>query len=623
MTSHSTGRSLGSLIRLSIAIQCILLLPLWHHQSEPAQILGRYSARYAFALGAHLLVIGGWIFLYRYRQRLIALLKHPLWLSIWLATGALVGWIWMQGIESQIKSAISLNWWLVGAILTYNADDTRPIKRWILMTVVLGLCWLIPIGISALTAKDFSPDEAHWADYATSPYVVGGLYARTWLNEPVHITPGIGWSVAGYGWFLEHITFDIRVGRLWNMIAYGLAYIGIGVLAWRLYGMTAAWIAMSLSFFSSAFFPYADYRPDQQLPFALSWIIFAAAQARIGNSYRSLWHMLCGLFCALSLQLHAAGIYLAIGVGSFYLVEWLTRRERQHRSLIAFSAGASIGVLIYYVFNIAPIGGLSPFLNTLITERFGGTRELYWERLAWPSLLEGVVGLIGFGYSLKRFQTPDKLLLGLFACIAIAFLILDNWGYRTTYQAFFFIPLANMLADKPRQEGTISKRNLWLFGALLWLFMAQMAGEFINWHRVGDVLREGQLPTFTNELIGAKIQTYIDDSDVIVSTHELIWTFRDRPHFYSMAGEATAARRWAYEANPIRVWERIDPTVIIHLEGRIALTKGLTEYMEAYAFQVCHKLTVGGIVVIIYRPQCGDAPIDNYPFNTAGLQTLS
>ncbi len=599
---HWLGRT-DKLVKLALIIQLGLLAPLWGHISDAPQFLGRYSERYMIALIAHLSLIGAWSLAYYYRHQLAIWLRHGLWRWLWVVCGVAISGLWLAGIETHIKAVAAINWCLVGAVLFSLLSD-NPIRNrsWIAIIIVLCALWLIPIAITALTTKDFSPDEAHWADYATSPYIVGGLYARTWLNEPVVITPGIGWSVAAYGWLLEHAAFDIRVGRLWNMGAYLLSFVGIGALAWRLYGGAAAWIAIALSFFSGAFFPFADYRPDQQLPFAAGWILFTAAQARLGLRHHGLWHTLCGLFCALSLQLHAAGAYIAVGVGLFYLVEALRYRQR---ALFPFGLGAALGALVYYSFNIAPVGGLSPFLNTLISERFGGTRDAYLGRLAWPSLMELVLGLLGWGYLLARRRKTDRLFLGLAACIIITFLLLDNWGYRTVYQALFLVPLAAFLsANQETNIAPISRRGLWLFGAIVWMLAAQMSGEFIAWARVGDVLFGRDWPPFTNLIIGERVKPHITDDDIIVSTHELIWTFQERPNFYSMAGEATAARRWGYQSDPSQVWARVSPTIVIHLEGRIALTSGLIAHMQSNNFVICERMNIRGIVVTIYRAQC-------------------
>lgn len=637
-TSPSKTLNPTLLFAAGLAVQVLCAIPLWGHISSGGQIFGRYSTGYALALGLSVGIGLVWLIAFVVHARVMKVLARlPKRMTIGLIglMAAIAFAIWFTPFEPQIHHYIALNAIVAAAVLVYSLPDgliTVRLSGWIIVGMVI---LAIPILITILTGLPYSPDEAHWADYATSPYVAGGLYSRTWHDVPVTIKPGLGWSVAGYGWLLENVAFDVRVGRLWNAAAYLLAFVTIGVVTQRLYGRDAAWIAIAVGFLTMAFFPVMDYRPDHQLPFALTLLTYLVVRTRGAQSRRWLADFLVGLLATLSLQLHAAGIVFAAGFSLFYVAEYAVNSYRHvttaqgaeavlaaplstehnwsdrgfqplvlltHSSpLIAFAIGAAIGTGLHIAFNVLPVG-FEAYIDALTGGHFDTERSLYF--VDWPSLLEmGLIGA-GFAYLLWRRNSADKTLLGIWLCVVVSALVLDSWGYRTLYQGLYPIPVAVLLVDGV--SGVIAsgknRRSLWLTAVILIALVGQMVGSFIAWDSVGTTLRTGRLPQTINHTLGEAVRPYITDDDMLVGTHELLWTFPHRGDFFSMAAELNVQRTRNLD-DPVQVWEDAAPTVIVS-EGRMVIPPGLQTYMAREGFMVCQSFDVGGLPVQIYRVTC-------------------
>ncbi|MBZ0278729.1 MAG: hypothetical protein K8I60_21455, partial [Anaerolineae bacterium] len=96
---------------------------------------------------------------------------------------------------------------------------------------------------------------------------------------------------------------------------------------------------------------------------------------------------------------------------------------------------------------------------------------------------------------------------------------------------------------------------------------------------------------------------FLKDNDVIVSTHQLIWTLPDYPHLVSFAAEQTAMARW-HLTDAKDVWERVQPTLIIEVEREMHFDPGLVAYMAEKGFQVCETLNVLNTPIHLYRTTC-------------------
>lgn len=584
---------------------------LWNHTSDNGQFLGQYSYGYAAILILNLVLIATWVLLYWRRRKLEDRLRRmPVFLLLILIgiAGVVVLGLWLTTVEIGIKQYMASNWLLFSLIVIYTSPDRPLSNRWIIGIILVIALILIPAFITTLTERTFSPDEATWADYATSPFVAGGMYVRTWLREPLVIEPGRGWSTVIYGWLLENVYFDIRMGRIFNFVGYLLGFAGIGVVAAQLYGREAALISVAFATLSRSFVVSFDYRPDHQLPLGLMLVMLVVLQARRSERrfVRRFWHFVAGLLVTLTLQIHAAGIVFIFAFSVFYFAEFMLHSYRKHQlaiyePLIWFGGGVLLGMVIFYFLNIAPVGGLGIYFEHLIRDRWGFSLTRHTTFLRWPSFSEWIIVLGGFAYIIWRRNRADRMLLGLVACVVLGIFLLDSQGYRTTFNALYVIPVGTLLVDG--LAGTVrGRKHLLVVGSVMAVLIGQMSGLFINWRAVGDWLATGKLPPFLYNELRPIIAPYVSDDDVVVGTHELIWTFPDHLELYGYAAEYLAAQRLNV-AEPKEVWEYVQPTLIIEATNQNFDT-GLLAYMEEQGFQICDTLEVLETPVYLYRTSC-------------------
>jgi ligand-binding SRPBCC domain-containing protein len=107
-----------------------------------------------------------------------------------------------------------------------------------------------------------------------------------------------------------------------------------------------------------------------------------------------------------------------------------------------------------------------------------------------------------------------------------------------------------------------------------------------------------------NQQIGAALRPYTRPDDVIVSTHELIWEFHQpTDKLISVSAEPVVIQRFNL-SDPVDVWRRVQPTIIIEIPNRMFLTDGLLTYMQEKNFQVCEQLAPVEVEITIYRVNC-------------------
>lgn len=586
--------------------QTLALIVLLRHESASGAILGRYSPRYALVLALALLAViassGALLFAGRLER----------WLTRWtlrsrlLVTGpisALATLIWLLPVELTVKQFAAISALSFTAIVMFPAREIMPDRVVRAGRMILpGAIALIVVlsGFTALTEFPFSPDEAHWADYASTAVHFGGIYARRWMMEPQLIVPGLGWSIAAYGQALEHIAFDIRTGRLWVYACYLLTLIGVWLLARRLYDRPTAWVSAALAAFSGVFFPAFDYRPHHQLGAAT---VFVGWLALIGQTDERAWARRGGAFAAgllalLSLQLHAAGLALAIGCSVFMAIAVL-RAPRRLDAFAAYAAGAGVGALVYWFFNIVPAGGIGPFLTGLVTDR--GERQTWLYFLTWPTLLEGLILYAGLLFVLLRWSPADRRLLSLALPVFISMAIIDTQGYRTLTAPLFVIVAAAALTPSGAGQAVAARR--WIGTAAVLLMLGASAATNLNWSGLIAVLRGQGLPNYVYADLAGPLTEYIDAEDVIASTHMLIWTLPDHLELYSTAGEYGVMRQSGL-SDPQQVWEAVQPTLVIDIPGQMLVTEGLQQYMQAHDFGLCQSLRVEHLTVDLYRAGC-------------------
>lgn len=169
-------------------LQSDLLGPLWNHSSTSTEFLGRYSLRYGAALILSAALTAGWIALVVFHRRAARLLQRlperAIFALLGLAGVALII-LWQLSVEIIIQYYLSVNFLLIVVVLALIRPDRAIVfRRWPYLIIAVVLALLIPLGISAVTRARFSPDEAHWADMATTFFVEGGVYSRTWYYPP-------------------------------------------------------------------------------------------------------------------------------------------------------------------------------------------------------------------------------------------------------------------------------------------------------------------------------------------------------------------------------------------------------------------------------------------------------
>ncbi len=624
MMSIALHKSLPVLFALLI-INAFTLIPLLSHQSEPAVWFGRYSNGYLLFLagigGINLLWGLGLVFRQLLQSRLATIPKRIYQIAIVFLTLALFT-LWQLPIESQIQHTLALHGILLAGILVSQLDDRAVSSRlWRMVIILLLILLLIPLLITALTGMSFSPDEAHWADYATSLFVADGVYSRTWQQSPTPIHPGLPWSIVGYGWLLENVDFSLHIGRLWNFMGYALAIIGIGVVAHKLYGREVALMSVAMATLSQSFFPILDYRPDHQMPLALVLALVCLIRAR-ERDRRWLWDMLAGLVVTLSLNLHASGMVFAVAFSLIYAVSFLwqiTHKQPLRQALIpliGFGVGAGIGTGIFLLINVAPVGGLSVYLSKLASQRFNIDRRIFLENVSLPSVMETVLIVWGFAYLIWRRNATDRFLLGVYSAVLVSALMVDSWGYRTLHIGIVMISIGVLVVDVVKRiDVSFSQRSLWFSGMVVVMFAGQITGQSIDWNAVSQVVQNGAIPAPVDVAIGKLVAENISEDDVLVSTHLLIWTFHDKSDFYTVSGERTAILAWR-EAQGLdmdadftldqaeAVWERLGVTVIADIENRMTLPDGLRAYMETQDFVLCWEEAVAGHRIRLYREQC-------------------
>jgi hypothetical protein len=593
------------------------LYRLWSHTSDDGVFLARYSPRYAVVLGCSIGLLVLWIVIVANWKAVSArLARLPLRLrftALGLA-GAAVLAAWFLPFAPVAKEFFALAWLLLAVLLFQTMpDQTLSSRRWLWSLVVLIVVMWPLLLVGSVSVRIFEPDEAAWADYSTSAYVAGGVYARTWLQEPVVIRPGLGYAILAYGWLLENVSFSLTTGRVVQFTSYVLAFIGVGAIGWRLYGRTIGLVGLVTASLSFSFLIENDFRPHLQMPAFEALIVLCALQARWGGGKRAapLWHLSCGLLAALSLEVHASGIVYVAAFSIFYGIESAWNVYRSHRlsalvPALLFVAGLGIGAGVYYTFNMMPIGGLTPYLTALVAERGAYSRSVpaLFRLLIWPNLVEVALVFAGVTFLVWRRNTADRLLLAIIGCVFLSALVLDTQGYLQTFNFLFLVPAAALLVHglNPAVEAVTHRGKLFT-GAVMIVVIAQVFLFFLIPSGALTTLANRRLPPFLYEELRPELQSYVHPDDIIVSTHELIWTFPDHRHLVGVMAETVAAQRWQL-SDPEQVWERVQPTVVVYLEHQMDIPPGLEAYMTNHVFQTCGRLRVLDVAVTIYRQQC-------------------
>jgi hypothetical protein len=536
---------------------------------------------------------------------------------ILLSTVTLLLWQLLR-IESQLLTHITLNILFVQTLLIFTLPTSSEQKRWWwLALVVLGVVVAVPLVIYALGGRDFSPDEALWADFASAYLIKGRVYQRILYAEPWAIMPGLGWFIAIYANLMDNFSFDIRVGRaigiFFDIATYGMIF----VVARYLYNWRVAILSTMLTLLGSTFALYIDYRPDHYNAVFFLIAFFASLKAwHPETRYKVFWGFVSGLAPTLAMQMHANALMMSITVVVFHSMMWLRgrlqvehRTSYDHTRFIAMIAGAVLGTGIYFVFNVLPVGGMSVFLNNLVDERGERIWDITFTYLTGLSLLE--IGLISLAYMmmLLRRNRQDGHILLFSSIFFLTVLFVDTQNYIVAYRALFYVHVGYgvwLLAQYAlTQEDALvpmqAKRLRWLSGVVMVTSFASFTMNPMLSSSVRNMLTTGQLPDHRIHAIADEIANRLTSDEVVISTHEIIWGVGKRENFYTEAAQVHRARIWGI--TPDEVWQRIQPDTVVYIAGRMPLPEELADYV-ADNMVVCEQYPSFGYQVTFYRVAC-------------------
>lgn len=616
-SSENLQLSFRHLLWFGFFVQAIALPDLWQHTSTQGSIFGRYSIGYALVLAFSTLSLVAWASLavLWHQQLRDWITRTPPMLTlifiILLNCGLYV--LISQAIERQIA------WYVSGlvagtSIVLVAAYPAQPIKwhSWWLGLCLLIAVVLVPIFITAQVLIPFSPDEAVWADKAATFTSTGQLLHRTSYHLPYKMQPGIGWITGFYGILLQATTFDIGVGRILVFLNGCLIAGGVGLVAARLYGRWVGFASAVLALLSLEVFMRVDYRPDKFVALAQLAAFYAAIVARQIDQPRrqAIAHFCAGLLVTFTMQAHASGLGIIIGLSLFYLLEALHTLYKEKRlssaivkRLIYFGCGAGLGTLIYFITNIWSVGGLDVYLSTLINER-GSSRRVFHYLFRFNYLNKALIwaGLI---FIILRRNHADRLYLSLFASCLLGITLIDTQGYAIGYLGLVFVPIGVPIMQGLSSLGSnLSRRSIWVLYVLSLTLVVNIF-VFVRWDAVNETIAQGNLPSHFVMSFSEVVVDFADvqPDEVLVASQELIWRLPYRPDFYSTIAEGLTQKQRGWTET--QVWDAIRPDVYIEMPTRLPISSGLRTYLDDNAFEICKEDYIMGNLVRVYRLGCG------------------
>jgi len=329
----------------------------------------------------------------------------------------------------------------------------------------------------------------------------------------------------------------------------------------------------------------------------------AIVSGRTAGWRRGAGHLLVGVLAVWSMQIHAIGVALAAAIALRYgvLGGWQIVRQRHwNGDALTVGAGLLIGAGGFYLTNLAPVGGLTAYLTTLVNERTQRQAVLFF--LTWPSLFEGMIMMLAVLLTIIRRRPADRLYLSFLLPLLLALALLDTQGYRLPAAALFLVPVGMLLSGGDQLPLTAPLRVVLPLIAVLFVLLLRVLTT-AHWPGIGAVML-GQPPRYLYEELRDTLRPLVDPADRVVAAHLLIWTLPDQPVLVSPAAEVTAQRRWNL-SDPVMVWARVDPTLIIDSPAQTTFSPALATYLTTRGFIPCQSLTVQEVTFTLYRVGCG------------------
>lgn len=597
-----------------LALQVLSIPVLWGHQSTPADILGRYSLRYAPVLALNVLLIVACLVLVAIAPRVRGWLAAlPGWVVHGtIAVGLLaVAGVGFTGVEAKLLAYLCLNWVAVVLLALHPCEQVQlhPMVERNMLPGLAGIVMLaaMPVAITGLGVNIYEPDEGHYADIATSYFADGALYNKSWLSPQYTVQPGLSWFFVAYGALLETFGYSVYISRVMSLVIYGLFFCGLAAVTGHLYGRAAALIAVGAAAMSLAFLPEWEYRPNRFILVVGIWAFYLRLRAvNASGAPRYVLHVAVGLLVTLAMNLHPISIVLALAFSLLYGTEMLWRlwRDRNLAALypaLAFGAGALTGTVIYIFANVLPAGGFAAYVGVL-GESVSNPRPLLFVYTRWPSLFEQVLVLCGVGWLLWRRCAADRTVLAVLGATVLAAYVMDTQGYIYHVGAYYFVGVGALLAGL---YGSDRGKTLLAGGAVVVAMGLQLVAGHTDWNTVRYVAQNGALPPYLYHELQAVLPAYVTEDDVVYSTHQLVWVFphTGEPNVVSYAGELEGMKRFEV-AERREVWEAVQPTVIIFVENQMLYDVGMQAYLADNPFERCEVLTVLNTEIEILRPVC-------------------
>jgi len=617
MQQRTRQRSLRIILIGAFAAQLLSIAPLWSHTSTPANLFGQYSTRYALALAVNAGAIVIYALALMFTSRLSSLLRRvPTTVLMVFAAVIVIGamGVCALSLEMHVLAYFGLTALTAVAVLLYplaNGPDTG--WRAVIWGTVIVL--IVPLFLSALAVNVFEPDEAHYLDFANTFLAGGGLRAEAWLDPDWWtVRPGFPLQLAAYGWLVDQIGYTVYVGRVlsfgWALLCAG----GLYVAGRQLYNKDVGLLAAGAGLLSLSFVPEWEYRPSKSIIVVSAWALalYLWGRSQAGARRYTIFALL-GLCVTLSLNIHASGIVVAAAYSLWFAFMWiwaLVRRTPDARTrfydVLAFAGGALVGTILYILTNVMPVGGIGPYLGA-IGERRENSPLLYpYQR--WDSLLERVLVLFGVMWLAWRRRPGDRTLLSVLGFTILAGVFIDREGYIWHFGPLYFLVIAVLLtqaAGRGLYRAALISATVLIMGAL-------SAGTFVDWGVVRQFTTTGTLPPYLYNELKSVLPQYVTPEDRIYSTHQLLWIFprterAPAPTVTSYGAELGGMERWGLD-DKAEVWEVVDPTVIIFVEGHMNYDPGMQAYMEENPYELCDEFTVQAHTIRILRPDCAAGP---------------
>jgi 4-amino-4-deoxy-L-arabinose transferase-like glycosyltransferase len=232
-------------------------------------------------------------------------------------------------------------------------------RFFVFLCVLLALVGLTARAVTALGTRGLLDwDETYYTSTAATAAHGLGLYPYVLGYPQIPNMGGVGYVVSLYVIAYKLVGPHLIGLRIVSFIASLLAVAGLGLLARRLYGLSAGFVAVALTPSLLVFHLSNTIRLDV---FAIAFGAWALRlYTDVVERQNAAWHVLLGTVCALGLEVHLHTAAIAFAIGVPYVVNVISTVRRDGISvhaltpISAFVGGYLIGVAIFLAVNVLP-----------------------------------------------------------------------------------------------------------------------------------------------------------------------------------------------------------------------------------------------------------------------------